>query len=63
MIRVILLIDCASGYDLKLLRGMMRYSEENRHWLIPPPRLIPVLVEIDKNEACCLLDHNLISRK
>ena len=33
MIRVILLIDCASEFDRKLLRGMMRYSRENGPWL------------------------------
>ena len=33
MIRVILLIDCASEHDRKLLRGMMRYSKENGPWL------------------------------
>lgn len=33
MIRVILLIDCASEHDRKLLRGMMRYSKEHGPWL------------------------------
>lgn len=33
MIKVILLIDCASEFDRKLLRGMMRYSKENGPWL------------------------------
>lgn len=33
MIRVILLIDCASEFDRKLLRGMMRYSKESGPWL------------------------------
>lgn len=33
MIKVILLIDCASEFDRKLLRGMMRYSKENGSWL------------------------------
>lgn len=33
MIKVILLIDCASEFDRKLLRGMMRYSRENGSWL------------------------------
>jgi len=33
MIKVILLIDCASEHDRKLLRGMMRYSKENGPWL------------------------------
>lgn len=33
MVRVILLIDCASEFDRKLLRGMMRYSRENGPWL------------------------------
>lgn len=33
MIRVILLIDCASEYDRKLLRGMIKYSKENGPWL------------------------------
>ena len=32
MIKVILLIDCASEHDRKLLRGMMRYSKENGPW-------------------------------
>ncbi len=32
MIKVILLIDCASEFDRKLLRGMMRYSKENGPW-------------------------------
>ena len=33
MIKVILLIDCASEFDRKLLRGMMKYSKENGSWL------------------------------
>lgn len=33
MIKVILLIDCASEFDRKLLRGMVRYSKENGPWL------------------------------
>ena len=33
MVRVILLIDCASEFDRKLLRGMIRYSRENGPWL------------------------------
>ena len=33
MIKVILLIDCTSEFDRKLLRGMMRYSKENGPWL------------------------------
>ena len=33
MIKVILLIDCASEHDRKLLRGMTRYSKENGPWL------------------------------
>lgn len=33
MIRVILLIDCASEFDRKLLRGIMKYSKENGPWL------------------------------
>ena len=33
MIKVILLIDCASEFDRKLLRGMMKYSKENGPWL------------------------------
>lgn len=33
MIKVILLIDCASEHDRKLLRGMMRYSKEHGPWL------------------------------
>lgn len=33
MIRVILLLDCASEHDRKLLRGMVRYSKENGPWL------------------------------
>lgn len=33
MIKVILLIDCASEFDRKLLRGMVRYSKENGSWL------------------------------
>ncbi len=33
MLRVILLIDCASEFDRRLLRGMMRYSKENGPWL------------------------------
>ena len=32
MIKVILLIDCASEFDRKLLRGMVRYSKENGPW-------------------------------
>jgi len=32
MIKVILLIDCASEFDRKLLRGMMKYSKENGPW-------------------------------
>lgn len=33
MIKVILLIDCASEFDRKLLRGIMKYSKENGPWL------------------------------
>ncbi|MBO5194400.1 MAG: DNA-binding transcriptional regulator [Bacteroidales bacterium] len=33
MFRVILFIDCASEFDRRLLRGMMRYSRENGPWL------------------------------
>ena len=33
MLKVILLIDCASEFDRRLLRGMMRYSKENGPWL------------------------------
>lgn len=33
MIRVILLIDCSSEFDRKLLRGMIKYSKENGPWL------------------------------
>lgn len=33
MIKVILLIDCSSEFDRKLLRGMMQYSKENGPWL------------------------------
>lgn len=33
MIKVILLIDCASEFDRKLLRGMVRYSKEKGPWL------------------------------
>ena len=33
MIKVLLLIDCASEHDRKLLRGMMRYSKEQGPWL------------------------------
>lgn len=33
MIKVILLIDCASEFDRKLLRGMMNYSRKNGQWL------------------------------
>ncbi len=33
MIKVILLIDCASEFDRKLLRGIMKYSKENGQWL------------------------------
>lgn len=33
MIKVILLIDCASEFDRKLLRGMMDYSRKNGPWL------------------------------
>ena len=39
MIKVILLIDCASEFDRRLLRGVVRYSKENGNWLfyrIPP---------------------------
>lgn len=32
MIKVILLIDCASEHDRRLLRGMMRYSKEYGPW-------------------------------
>ena len=32
MIKIILLIDCASEFDRKLLRGMVRYSKENGPW-------------------------------
>lgn len=33
MYKVILLIDCASEHDRKLLRGMTRYSKENVPWV------------------------------
>ena len=33
MIRVILLIDCSSEFDRRLLRGIMKYSKENGSWL------------------------------
>lgn len=33
MIKVILLIDCASEFDRKLLRGIMKYSKEHGPWL------------------------------
>lgn len=33
MIKVILLIDCTTEFDRKLLRGMMKYSKENGPWL------------------------------
>ena len=33
MIKIILLIDCTSEFDRKLLRGMMKYSKENGPWL------------------------------
>ena len=33
MIKVILLIDCASEFDRKLLRGIMKYSNEHGPWL------------------------------
>lgn len=33
MYKVILLIDCASEHDRKLLRGMTRYSKENGPWV------------------------------
>ena len=33
MIKVILLIDCSSEFDRKLLRGIMRYSRDNGPWL------------------------------
>ncbi len=33
MLKVILLIDCASEFDRRLLRGMMRYSKENGPWM------------------------------
>lgn len=33
MIKVILLIDCASEFDRRLLRGLVRYSKENGDWL------------------------------
>jgi LacI family transcriptional regulator len=42
MIKVILLIDCASEHDRKLLRGMMRYSKENGPWQFYRPS--PVLL-------------------
>lgn len=32
MLKVILMIDCASEFDRRLLRGMMRYSKENGPW-------------------------------
>lgn len=32
MLKVILLIDCASEFDRRLLRGIMRYSKENGPW-------------------------------
>lgn len=33
MIKVILLIDCASEFDRKLMRGIMKYAKENGPWL------------------------------
>lgn len=39
IIKVILLIDCADEHDRKLLRGMMRYSNEHGPWLFY--RLLP----------------------
>lgn len=33
MIKVILLIDCASEHDRRLLRGMTRYFKENGSWI------------------------------
>lgn len=33
MYKVILMIDCASEHDRKLLRGMTRYSNENGSWM------------------------------
>ncbi len=33
MFKIILLIDCASEFDRKLLRGIMKYSKENGPWL------------------------------
>mgnify|MGYP003300036744 CR=1 FL=1 len=33
MIKVILLIDCASEFDRKLMRGIMKYSKGNGSWL------------------------------
>lgn len=33
MIKVILLIDCASEFDRKLMRGIMKYSKGNGPWL------------------------------
>ncbi len=33
MIKVILLIDCASEHDRRLLRGMTRYFKENGSWM------------------------------
>lgn len=33
MIKVILLIDCASEFDRRLLRGLVRYSKESGDWL------------------------------
>ena len=32
MIRVILMLDCSSEFDRRLLRGIMRYSKENGSW-------------------------------
>lgn len=33
MLKIILVIDCTTEFDRKLLRGMMKYSKENGPWL------------------------------
>ena len=33
MRKIILLIDCASEYDRRLLRGLVKYSKEHGSWL------------------------------
>lgn len=45
MIKILLLIDLSSGYDRKLLQGLVRYSKENGPWVFyrmdPPSAWTP----------------------